>query len=146
MASLSRCIGSVDALHIYMLKCNYKLKKYHESFKLLMPSRTYNTAVSHHICILSTTKGHPGHWNDKTLILYDNLATSFHHGEIYVDLEFILYEHDASGCIKEVHYVGACTISDDGYLSWSTTVPPLKFYSTYEEMRFMQIWNSERLV
>ena len=68
LAGFNGCIGSGDATHIGMLKCFYKLKNHHDSFKLNMPTRTYNMTVNHRRRVLSTTQGHPGRWSDKTLI------------------------------------------------------------------------------
>mmetsp|Transcript_42182 Transcript_42182/g.89733 ORF Transcript_42182/g.89733 Transcript_42182/m.89733 type:complete len:97 (+) Transcript_42182:867-1157(+) len=67
MAGFPGCISSGDATHIGMLKCFYKLKQHNKSFKLNMPSRTYNTHVTHRRRILHSTPGHPGRWNDQTL-------------------------------------------------------------------------------
>lgn len=73
-AGLPGCVGSQDATHVGMLKCSYHLKQYHDSFKLNMPSRTYNLTVNHRRRIIYTTCGHPGRWNDKTIQLYDKFA------------------------------------------------------------------------
>ena len=43
-----------------------------KGFKLAIPSRNYNATVTHYHQILGTTCGHPGTWNDKTLILSDD--------------------------------------------------------------------------
>mmetsp|Transcript_21879 Transcript_21879/g.28194 ORF Transcript_21879/g.28194 Transcript_21879/m.28194 type:complete len:120 (+) Transcript_21879:606-965(+) len=40
IAGFPGCIGSQDATHVGMLRCQYRLKQYHDSFKLAMPSRT----------------------------------------------------------------------------------------------------------
>ena len=42
IAGFPGCIGSQVATHVGMLRCQYRLKQYHDSFKLSMPSRTYN--------------------------------------------------------------------------------------------------------
>jgi len=60
IAGFPGCIGSQDATHVGMLRCQYRLKQYHDSFKLPMPSRTYNITVNHRRRILSSTRGHPG--------------------------------------------------------------------------------------
>jgi len=38
---------------------------------------SYNVTVNHRHCILSTTAGHPSHWNDKTLVLFDEFVKVF---------------------------------------------------------------------
>jgi len=59
IAGLAGAIGSQDATHMGMLVCHYKLKQYHGSFKLPMPSRTYNITINQHRHILSSTRRHP---------------------------------------------------------------------------------------
>lgn len=144
MAGFPGCLGSGDATHIGMLRCFYKLRNHHMSFKLPMPTRTYNMTVNHRRRILCTTRGHPGRWSDKTLIRFDDLANQLKKGERYEDLTFILLEHDGDGGVKEVEYSGAWTIVDNGYLRWSVLVPPLKLWTTYTEMRFSRWLESMR--
>jgi hypothetical protein len=67
IAGLPGCIGSSDATHVGMLRCQYRLRQHHNSFKLPMPTRTYNITTNHRRRILTSTRGHPGRWNDKTL-------------------------------------------------------------------------------
>jgi hypothetical protein len=64
IAGLTGAAGSSDATHVGMEQCSYRLK-------LKMPSRTYNIMVNHHRRLLSSTCGHPAHWNDKTIVLFD---------------------------------------------------------------------------
>ena len=144
IAGLAGCIGSQDATHVGMNKCHYKLKQFHDSFKLPMPSRTYNMTVNHRRRILSTTHGSPGRWNDKTLQLYDELSTKLRSGECYGDLKFFLWERDGNGGYKKVDYEGAWLVVDNGYLRWPTMVPPMKAYTTYSEMRFSRWVESMR--
>ena len=144
VAGFNGCIGSGDATHIGMLKCCYRLRNHHDSFKLNMPTRTYNMTVNHRRRILATTHGHPGRWSDKTLIRFDTLANQLKKGEIYSDMEFVLLEEDADGNVREIKYSGAWTIVDNGYLRWSVTVPPLKLWATYPQMRFSKWLESLR--
>ncbi|KAL7524074.1 hypothetical protein ACHAWF_000807, partial [Thalassiosira exigua] len=90
MAGFTGAMGSMDATHIGMLKCQYRLKQFNISWKLNMPSRTYNTTVTNRRRILHTTQGHPGRWNDQTLHLYDELAKILRDGTKYNDAEFVL--------------------------------------------------------
>ena len=46
--------------------------------------------------MLGTTSGHPATWNDKTIILCDELIRGVHEGKLIDDCEFILLECDAS--------------------------------------------------
>ena len=67
IAGFPGCISSGDATHVGMLKCYYKLKQHNASYKLNMPSRTYNTHVNNRRRILHSTPGHPGRCNDQSL-------------------------------------------------------------------------------
>ena len=144
IAGLAGCIGSSDATHIGMNRCQYRLRQHHNSFKLPMPTRTYNITTNHRRRILSSTRGHPGRWNDKTLVLYDQLATDLRDGKRYDDLEFTLFETAEDGSIKSVKYTGAWLIVDNGYLAWPTHVPPFKTYAAYKELRFSKWVESMR--
>ena len=79
--------------------------------------------VNHRRRILGTTTGHPGSWNNKTLVLYDTFIRGIKRGEILDDNEFELYEKDANCNTIRDRYMGTWIIVYNGYLSWSTTVP-----------------------
>jgi hypothetical protein len=111
IAGLAGCIGSSDATRIDMRsRCQYRLRHHHNYFKLPMPTRTYNITTNHRRRILSSTRGHPGRWNDKTLlVLYDELATDLRDGKRYDDLDFSLLERAEDGSVKSAvtQYRGA---------------------------------------
>ena len=88
---------------------------------------------------MGTTYGHPGTWNDKTLVLFDDLIKNTHNGELMEDKQFELFELDRDGNIVSIKYLGAWFLVDNGYLEWSTTVPPMKHPLTYEEIRFFRM-------
>ncbi len=71
LADVPGCVGSGDATHVGLL--NFTTNG--QNPKLNMPSRTYHIFVNCRRRILSTISGHPGRWNDKSLILYDTFAT-----------------------------------------------------------------------
>ena len=144
MAGLAGCVSSGDATHIGMLKCFYRLRQHNMSFKLSMPSRTYNTHVTHRRRILHSTPGHPGRWNDQTLQLFDSYAKMMRDGEKFDDLVFELKERRADGSVTSVSYRGAWEIVDNGYLPWPTMIPPSKYPTTYAEMRFSKWLESLR--
>ena len=48
------------------------------------------------------------------------------------------------GIVEEICYQGAWFIVDNGYLNWSTTIPPMKHPVTYEEIRFSEWMESMR--
>ena len=57
----------------------------HSEHKLAIPSRNYNATVTHSHQILGTTCGHPGTWNDKTLIMYDELIRGVNTRKMYLN-------------------------------------------------------------
>ena len=143
-AGFNGCIGSSDATHIPMLKCPQWAHNNHKGFKLSVPARTYNVTVDHSRRILGSTFGHPGTWNDKTLVLFDELICNVKNGNIPDDFEFKLYEKDTNNNIVEVTYKGVWFMVDNGYLSWSCTVPPDNNATTYETIRFSEWLESMR--
>ena len=143
-AGFDGCIGSSDATHIPMLRCPHWAHNSHKGFKLSVPARTYNVTCDHSRRILGTTMGHPGTWNDKTLILFDQLIMDVKKGKAYADYEFELYEHKVNGNIETVKYGGVWFMVDNGYLSWSCTVPPDNNGKTYEVIRFSEWLESMR--
>ncbi len=75
LAGFPGCVGGEDTTHVGLQKSYCKLRQYHNSYRLNMPSRTDNITVTHKRRILLTISGHLRRWNDKTLILYDSFAT-----------------------------------------------------------------------
>lgn len=144
MAGFNGCIGSSDGTHIGLLSCPSWAFNNHKGFKLAIPSRNYNATVTHWKQILGITFGHPGTWNDKTLVLFDELIKSVHDGKLMEDEEFELFELDKDGNVQTVLYSGAWFLVDNGYLDWATTVPPIKNPVTYEEIRFSEWLESMR--
>ena len=138
LAGLNGCIGSSDGTHVGMQQCPTWASQNHKGFKLAIPSRNYNATVTHPHQILGTTFGHPGTFNDKTLVLYDKLLRGVHEGKLFSDYEFTLYELDKDSHVLEITYIGAWFIVDNGYLNWSCTVPPIKIPLSYEEIRFSE--------
>ena len=92
---------------------------------------------------MSTTGGHPSTWNDKTVVLFDDFLMSIK-DDILSDNEFILYERDGDGNIVAVTYKGVWIVVDNGYLTWSTTIPPFKRCSLVKELRWSQWLESMR--
>ena len=143
-AGLNGCLGSSDGTHVGMQRCPAWATINHKGFKLAIPSRNYNATVTHCHQIMGTTFGNPGTWNDKTLVLFDELIRGVHESKIFYDYEFSLYELDSNNNIVEIVYKGAWFIVDNGYLDWSCTVPPMKHPVTYEEIRFSEWIESMR--
>ena len=67
--------------------------------KLNIPSRTYNITVTYCRKIFGATCGNPATWDDKSIILYNDLVRGVHAGKLFNDHEFTLLEYDVSGNI-----------------------------------------------
>lgn len=139
-AGFPGCIGSTDATHIPLEKVSFGLRQAHLGYKMSVTTRTYNLTVNHRRKILHSTTGHPGRWNDKTLVRFDGFMQQLRIGEFNSTMSFVLSnEHGRDVTIK-----GAYVIVDNGYLTWSTTVPPLKDSMNRGEIRFSQWLESLR--
>ena len=82
LAGFNGCIGSTDATHIPMLRCPQWTQNSHRGYKLSIPARTYNVTVDHCRRVLGSTHEYPGTWNDKTLVLFDQLIFNVHDGNL----------------------------------------------------------------
>jgi hypothetical protein len=143
-AGLPGCIGSMDATHILLEKVEYRLRQSHVGFKSSHTARSYNITVNNRRRILATTTGHPARWNDKTVVLFDNFVVALNEGTTLQDVTFELYDVDACGSVFKQKYAGALLIVDNGYLNWSTTVPPMKTSTSRTNIRFSQWLESIR--
>ena len=139
-AGMMGCMGSMDATNIVGERICNDMKQEHTGFKQSSTARTYNIAVTNRHRILSTTNGHPARWNDKTLVRYDELATTLRYGKsVELDnLQFTLKERGQDGRINNVRYKGAWLLVDNGYLDWSCTIPPMKTTPSLAELRFSE--------
>lgn len=144
IAGFPGCFGSTDATHIAMACCRFGLRQSHKGHKLPYPSRTYNLTANHRRRILYTTSGHPARWNDKTLQRFDVLMNGIQSGDLLDDVQFELYDTNESGEVIKVQYKGAWVIVDNGYLCWSTCIPPMKHAMTTEDIRFSEWVESMR--
>ena len=126
IGGLPGCVSSTDATHIAMGCCAYQLRHLHKGFKLNSPSRTYNLSCNHRRRILYTTSGHPARWNDKTLQRFDKFMTGIYSGTLLDDVAFQLDDTNNNGERIKVQYQGAWNIVDNGYMHWSTCIPPMK--------------------
>ena len=144
MAGFPGCIGSTDATRVLLECCMSHHSNIHKGFKLHRPSRGFNVTSNHGRKVLSSTKGFPATWNDKSIVLFDDLIRSVHDGELFQDFEFTLLEYNEQGMIVERTYSGVWFIADNGYLPWSTTVPPYKHATSYKHIRFSEWLESMR--
>ena len=78
-------VGSTDKTHVGMLCCPCWALNGNKGHKLSVSSRNFNTTVAHTRQMLGTTCGHPGKWNDKTIILFDDLIRGVHEGKYFAD-------------------------------------------------------------
>ena len=143
MAGMPGTLGSSDATHILHEKCSYRLRRLHLGGKSKSPTRTYNITVNHRRRILGTTSGHPGSWNDQTVVLFDAFIIGIKRGEIFDDNTFELLEM-VDGKVVSVKYRGAWIVVDNGYHSWSTTVPPFTKTCVRTEIRWSEWVESMR--
>ena len=152
-AGFPGCIGSTDATHIPLDKVTAAFRQMHLGYKSVFTTRTYNLTVNHRRQILHTTTGHPGRWNDKTLIRFDTFMADLRDGAFDKIMDFRLHrtkKMNHSGTagdnddIEEVTIKGAYVIVDNGYLRWPTTIPPMKDTCNRSELRFSQWLESLR--
>ena len=90
--------------------------------------------VNHCCRILGTTRGHPGSWNDKTLVLFDTFIKDIKRGDLLQDYTFELLER----CGEEViamKYQGVWVLVENGYHPWLVTVPPFTNSNYWDEIR-----------
>ena len=84
-------VGSIDACHIFIEKCEHRLKQNHIGGKSKQTCRAYNLTCYHRRYILHTTPCHPARWNDKTIVLYDTFARGLKNGTLMEDNIFELF-------------------------------------------------------
>ena len=101
-----------------------------------MPTHTLDLTTNCRCCILSTTTGHPGRWSDKTLVRFDDFATSMRSGRVLPTNTFALLCREGDGTIVDRKFSGVWLMCDNGYLDWSCMVPPLKHCRTYADKRW----------
>ena len=70
-AGFLACIGGSNATHIPLETVSFGLRQAHLGYKMSVTTLSYNLTVNHCQKILHITTGHPGCWNDKTLVRFD---------------------------------------------------------------------------
>jgi hypothetical protein len=81
-------------------------------------------------------------WNDKTTVKFDPFLERLQNGEYDDMLQFELLNKESSSGIKG--FKGAYVIVDNGYLDWSTTVPPIKNSYVWDEINYSKWLESLR--
>jgi hypothetical protein len=107
VAGFPGCIGSTDATHIPLDKVTALLRQAHLGNKIGSDAttRTYNVTVNHRCQILHTTTGHPGRWNDKTLVRFDSFMADLRDGAFDEMMEFTLKRKNDRYCSFEFRTV-----------------------------------------
>jgi hypothetical protein len=119
-AGMPGACASSDATHVIHENCAWRLRRNHKGFKSKYCTRTYNMTVNHRRRILGCTCGHPGSWNDKTLVLFDTFIRDIKRGDILNDRIFELFEMK-NGEVVRVKYRGVWMLVDNGYHAWANT-------------------------
>ena len=126
LAGMHIAIGSMDAYHIILEKCSHILRQNSLGGKSKQTCQYYNLTCNHRRQILHTITGHPSRWNDKTIVLYDELTRGLKNGTILEDNIFELDENSTNDVIKKVKYRGTWLLVDNGHLNWGVIVPQMK--------------------
>jgi hypothetical protein len=136
-AGFPGCVGSSDATHITTDRCEYNLKNNHLGPKSSLTARSYNICVNHRRRILHSTPGGPARWNDQTMVRFDRFITQIRSDGLNLqDNTFELLARGKGGEVIAVTYKGVYVIVDNGYLTWSCTVPPFTVTSNMDEIRW----------
>eukprot|EP00804_Cyclotella_cryptica_P010825 CCRYP_008759-RA/>CCRYP_008759-RA protein AED:0.21 eAED:0.21 QI:0/0/0/1/0/0/2/0/259 len=83
------------------------------------------------------SRGGPGRWNDKAMILFDIFVKGIHDGNCLYDVEFELFKR-SNGDIVTIKYRGG------RYLRWSVTVLPYKVTKKISEIQWSKWVESMR--
>jgi len=106
------CGFSMDAVHLWYDACPAELNSLHVG-KEGYPTRAFNVAVTHTKRIISSTVGHPGARNDKSIVRYDKFVQDVKEKKVLN----VSYELDTpDGGVVTEH--GAYGIVDGGYHRW----------------------------
>ncbi len=143
LAGFPGAVGSTDATHVLIERLECRFRQSHIGFKMAHTARTYKVTVNHRRRILTSTKGHPARWNDKTLAKFDDFMQKINDGTILDDVCFELYDFDDDdpGEVIKQTYRGAWLLVDNGYHSWATTVPPIKTTNKKVKLDYLPGWN-----
>ena len=145
-AGINGVIGSMDACHVLIEKCSHRLKQNHLGGKSKQTCRSFNLTSNHRRKILHSTPGYPARWNEKIIVLMDELATRLKKGKIVTDNVFELFDYNDNDnvIIFSIKYREAWLLVENGYLNWSTTIPPLKQTMMHKETRWSEWLESVR--
>ena len=100
IAGFPGCIGSTDAPHIPLEKVSFTIRQGHLGYKMSATTHTYNLTVNHKRQILHSTTGHPGRWNDKSVVRHDDFMDQLRRGSFDDLMGFVLLTTD-DNCSKK---------------------------------------------
>jgi len=129
---------SADATNVVVWRCEHNLKQANAGWKNSHPARSYNVCVNHRRQILSSTRGHPSRWNDKTSAWADPLVKGTHTGRILQDVAFKLscWEGEVGKSeVREKKCRGGWGTVDNGCHRWSCAQAPAKVSCRLTEQR-----------
>ena len=132
-AGMPGACASSDATHVIHENCAWHLRRTHKGFKSKYCICTYNMTVNHRRRILGSTRGHPGSWNDKTVVLFDTFIRDVKRGNILNDHIFELYEMQNGETVR-VKYRGVWMIVNNRYHAWANTIPPFSNTAFHDEI------------
>ena len=101
MDGFNACLRSTDATYIGMVSCAVWKKINQLGPKLNTPSSSHNETVTYFRKMLGTTSRHHAKWNDKIIVLRDELIRGAHEGKLFNDKKFTLLECDEAGEVVE---------------------------------------------
>ena len=109
---------SVDATHVTLHACaDSNLVR--STGKSGEPTRVFQICVRFARRIISTTTGHFGSWNDKTVYKYDKFLTDLEQNKIGADVSWNTYDEDGDS-VENIGFLHA--ICDGGYPSYGNLV------------------------
>ena len=77
-------------------------------------------------------------------MLFDDYVVAIRDGRILSDVKFFMYERGANKRVIKKWYHGGWLMTDNGYLPWSVTVPPMKTTVDMAELRWSKWAESNR--
>lgn len=100
----------------------------------------FEVIVNHRRKILSSTRGFPGTFNDKTIVKFDSSARLVAEAPVYRDLEYEVLDAEGLSSTRK----GAWLLVDNGYHRWGHMQMPFKLPSTTEETVWSEMMESMR--
>ena len=97
-----------------------------------------NIITNTYYIVLNSNSRHLVWYNNKTLVIYDNLIARIHNSKIFQDHIFELEEFDLDDNFRKIKYKVVWLIMDNRYLKRVATILPFKELVFKLEYDFMQ--------